>query len=147
MRSATPSLDATLERVFARLADVGDDPSRLNEADQTVVAVYGAQGVIDNGGLKYFFENNWPGTPPYALFTNAYHRIGAIEVARLLDQAAGRFPFPEPHKHQELRREFMETLDEHDDFFGNAACGDLVVWERLEEYVRHLGRESGLTNA
>ena len=147
MRSATPHLDAALNTVFARFADVGEDPSRLNEADQTVVAVYGAQGVIDNGGLKYFFENNWPGTPPYALFTNAYRRIGAVEVADLLDQAASRFPFPEPHKHQERRREFMAALDEGDEFFGNAACGNAGVWKRLEEYVRDLSRESGPTIA
>lgn len=147
MRSTTPNLDATLEAILARLADVGDDVSRLSAADRTVVAVYGAQGVIDNGGLRFFFENNWPAKPPYALFIDAYLRIGAVEVAGLVDRAARRFPFPEPHKHQERRREFMGALDEHDEFFGDDACGDERVWERLEEYVRDSSRQSGPRSA
>jgi len=132
----TPSLDAARDAVFARFEAAGEDPARLPETDQTVVAVYGAQGVIDNGGLKFFFENDWPGSPPYSLFVEAYRRIGAAGVAGLLERAVSRFPFAEPHQHQELRREFMESLDESDDFFGEAACGDTLVWERLEEYVR-----------
>jgi hypothetical protein len=136
MIPATPSLDAARDAIFARFAAAGEDPARLPEIDQTVVAVYGAQGVIDNGGLKFFFENDWPGNPPYSLFVEAYRRVGAVGVAELLDRAIRRFPFAEPHKHQELRLDFMASLDEEDEFFGEAACGDPIVWERLEEYVR-----------
>ena len=136
MIPATPRLDAARDAIFARLAAVDKDPARLPEVDQTVVAVYGAQGVIDNGGLQYFFENDWPSRPSYSLFIDAYRRIGAVAVAALIEQAVRRFPFAEPHKNQELRREFMESLAEGDAFFGEAACGDPIVWVRLEEYVR-----------
>jgi Domain of unknown function (DUF4375) len=136
MIPATPSLEAARKAIFARFEAVGEDPARLNQIDQTVVAVYGAQGVIDNGGLQFFFENDWPGTPPYSFFVDAYRRIGALTVAELLERAVRRFPFAEPHKQQQLRREFMASLAAEDDFFGEAACGDPVVWQRLEEYVR-----------
>ena len=136
MIPATPSLDAARDAIFDRFEAVGKNPARLGVVDQTVVAVYGAQGVIDNGGLKFFFESNWPGTPPYTLFIEAYSRIGAVEVAGLLDQAVRRFPFAEPHTDQERRLQFMASLAEDDEFFGEAACGDTLVWTRLEEYVR-----------
>ena len=136
MTPATPHLDAERDTIFDRFTAVGEDLSKTSERDRTIVAVYGAQGVIDNGGLKYSCENNWPGTPAYRVFVDAYRRVGAGPVADVLERAVARFPFPNPHAQQELRLEFMASLDDSDPFFGEAACDRSDVWGRLEDYVR-----------
>jgi hypothetical protein len=50
--------------------------SRLPQNVRIFLLVNGAQGIIDNGGYKYFFGQDWPGTPPYDDFANAYEAIG-----------------------------------------------------------------------
>jgi hypothetical protein len=55
------SIDQAVELASRHLRRVGGDPRRLSEPARTLVLVYGAQGVIDNGGFRYFFENDWPG--------------------------------------------------------------------------------------
>ena len=59
---------------------------------RTVVLVHGAQGVIDNGGLRYFFEADFPGKPDYGLFVEAYGAIGAEDAARVLAEAEDHHP-------------------------------------------------------
>jgi uncharacterized protein DUF4375 len=133
----TPVLDRTVKTLFRRLSRVGNDPRRLPVADQTVIAVYGAQGVIDNGGFRYFFESDWPCRPPYSMFSEAYRRIGAVAAARALDQAVDLFPFARPHLARRRRNEFMDALHETDRFFrlDRRVCGDVGVWEKLERFV------------
>ena len=63
------------------LTSVDDDMSRLPESVRIFLLVNGAQGVIDNGGYNYFFEADWPGTPPYEVFADAYEAIGCIRQA------------------------------------------------------------------
>jgi hypothetical protein len=132
------TLDAASNVAFARLREAGNDPTRLREEFRTVVVVYGAQGVIDNGGLQYFFESDWPGQPPYALFSEAYRRIGADLAAECIDRATAMFPFPEPHLAARRRLAFLESLAEDHELFalGDAICGNATVWLKLEEYVR-----------
>ena len=71
-----------------RLREVENDATKLPEPYRTLVLVEAAQGVIDNGGLIYFFESDWPGCPPYSAFSDAYRRIGMSEAADDLDNAA-----------------------------------------------------------
>ena len=49
------------------LTAVGDDASLLPESVRIFLLVNGAQGVIDNGGYKYFFGEDWLGKPPYGI--------------------------------------------------------------------------------
>ena len=74
---------------------------------RTVWAVEAAEGVISNGGLGYFFENDWRMKPPYTLFSDAYRLIGATEVADLLDESVSNFPFSNPHLDFEARRKHL----------------------------------------
>jgi hypothetical protein len=59
------------------------NPLDLPEPLATTWAVVTSQGVIDNGGLQYFFENDWPASVTYSVFSDAYRTIGGIEAADL----------------------------------------------------------------
>jgi hypothetical protein len=125
------------EVAFGRLRRAGGNPRRLAEPARTLVLVYGAQGVIDNGGFRYFFENDWPGRPPYSWFSRAYRRIGANRAAALLDEAVTLFPFARPHLARRKRNVFIDTLAEDSRLFalGDRLCGDTSVWRKLEKFV------------
>ena len=131
------SIEQAAELAFARLRRARGDPRRLSEPVRTLVLVYGAQGVIDNGGVRYCFENDWPGRPPYSWFSRAYRRIGARRAAALLDKAVAMFPFARPHLARRKRNAFMDTLAEDSRLFalGDKVCGDASVWRKLEEFL------------
>ncbi len=124
---------------FQRLDEVDGDIAKLAEPFQIVALIYSAQGVIDNGGLIYFFESDWPANPPYSLFVDAYRRIGRIAAADALDQAAKSFGVPFPERDSDLRNRFMENegTDEWDD----CICGDEDVWRDLANWIRSNGIE------
>ncbi len=132
-----------MEYARGELERVGD-PDKLPAPIRTVLLVQAAQGVIDNGGLQYFFEGDWPGQPPYSAFVDAYREIGAIEEAQTLANAVALFPFPEPHLSQRRRGEFLDQFLEGGDHRPDSPfapltrilCGDRQVWRRLEQYVR-----------
>ena len=117
--------------------------SRLPPEIQTVVLVHAAQGVIDNGGLQYFFEADFPGRPPYSVFVDAYRTIGANGEAAALAEAAKLFPFNDPHKFQQRRNRYLDRFQAK---FGHRAdspfepytkqlCGNKEVWRRLKLYI------------
>jgi len=105
---------------------------------QTVLLLHGAQYRIDNGGFQYFFENDFDGNPPYRAFSDAYRRIGAITAADCLDRAAALFPFDQPYLSQDKRNEFMDAMEETDDFSGlddQMFAEDKKIWQCLTQYV------------
>lgn len=120
-------------------------PAELPEVLRTVVIVVAAQGVIDNGGLQYFFEMDFPNTPPYALFIEAYRKLGALAEASAFEQAVALFPFPEPHLALQRRNDFLDQLkDDAGDAqgpgsplepFTDVLCGNDQVWICLERYI------------
>ena len=94
---------------MAEVERVGD-PDNLPSPVRTVVLVHAAQGLIDNGGLQYFFESDFPGQPPYSVFVEAYRAIGANGEADALADAVNLFPFADPHRSRERRENFLETF-------------------------------------
>ena len=88
-------------------------PLRLPTKFSVVWAVTQAQGTIDNGGLQYFFENDWPGNPSYSFFSNALKVIGALEAANTIDAAVAMFPSNQPETDLELRRNVMEIAEQN----------------------------------
>jgi hypothetical protein len=121
------------------------DINQLHDPIRTVVLVHTAQGVIDNGGLQYFFEADFPGKPSYPLFVEAYRRIGADDAASKLEQAVALFPFPNPHRAVRKRNAFMDRFkDEEGEAVNspfepliNALCGNKTVWRRLDKYIQN----------
>ena len=128
-------LDAASDVALARLKSADGDVSRLDDPFRTVAVIYSAQGVIDNGGLRYFFENDWPGQPPYSAFSEAYRAIGASPEARAIEAGAAMFPFPTPEREETRRRRLLqgsgaERIEALDASFKSD------VWARLAEYAQ-----------
>ena len=138
-------LDSYTRRAFAKLAEVEEDPCKLEEPHRTLVLVTSAQGLIDNGGLWYFFESDWPGTPPYSLFAEAYERIGRTEAGAALRHAALSFGIAEPEKHAKERIAYMEQHYDEDALsvrgWDDSLCGDSEVWSDLLRWARKFRKE------
>ena len=132
-------LDEASRYAFAKLGEADGDIMRLPVPLQTVAVIVSAQGMIDNGGFRYFFESDWPGKPPYSFFAGAYRRIGADDAARAFDAAIALFPFANPHESARKRNEFLDRYEDDpaDPFerLSDRVCGNRLIWQRLEEYV------------
>jgi|SRR5271154_1128619 len=132
-------LDLALDHAFAEYERLNSDLYQLPPPLQTVVLVSYAQDLIDDAGFRAFFESDMPGTPPYAIFSNAYRIIGATKAADLLDVAIGLFPFPDPHLESALRNEYMNSLDDDSDelfILGDELSDDPTIWLQLELYIQ-----------
>lgn len=120
------------------LAAVGEDMAQLPEAVQVFMKVNSAQGVIDNGGYRYFFAADWPGNPPYEDFASAYEAIGCWKQAEELRRIVTTFPFPDPHLDEAKRKEYIEANYNPEEMqvrgWGDALCGDDEVWKKLAAY-------------
>src|SRR3954453_11482867 len=95
--------------LFQRI-DAGTPLSDFPWPARVLVLIMSAQGILDNGGLVYFFENDWPGNSPSSLFEDAYRTIGADTVADAIAATAPAFELPEPHRDCPARRAW---LDQH----------------------------------
>ena len=145
MAKRRSNFDRALEHALAEVARVGD-PDKLPPPVRVVVLVHAVQGIVDNGGLQYFFESDFPGTPPYSVFVDAYRTIGADSEAQALADAVKLFPFENPHRFQARRDKFLEQFldggshrpDSPFRPFTAKLCGNKNVWRLLEAYVeRH----------
>jgi hypothetical protein len=130
-------LDKAAIFVHEELEEQGGDALRLPAVLQPIAILYTVRAMIDNGGFRYLFENDFPFSPPYAAFVEAYRQIGANDVADLLERAVALFPFENPHLNQEGRNEYMDSLPESDPLFllGDMVCGDERIWTLMGEYV------------
>jgi hypothetical protein len=132
-------LDQASAYATARVKEAGGDVSRLSEPVQTVAVIDTAQGIIDNGGLEYFYESDFPGNPPYSFFVETFRRIGAESVASCIEVTSRMFPFSEPHLYEAKRQQWLDEVkeDETHEFvrLSRRACGDESVFRKLAEYV------------
>lgn len=131
-------LKVAVDFAFLRYEEAHGDLKALPTPLQVLIIIYSAQGVIDNGGFQYFFESDWPGTPEYSLFSDAYRAIGALEVADALDKAVAMFPFANPQCDAAARDSFITALPEDHPFFmlDDVACGNEIVFPCLSRYVQ-----------
>lgn len=136
--SCTP-LNQASDYALARLKSAGGDINYLPTPLQTVVVVNSAQGIIDNGGLEYFYGSDFDGTPPYSFFVEAYRRIGADSAAFCIESSQRMFPFDQPHRHEKARQLWLDTVKNNEDHefvkLSLKICGDEAVWTKLAEYV------------
>jgi hypothetical protein len=131
-------LDKVSDTAFKKLADVDDRMEALEEPYKTVAIIYSAQGVIDNGGMVYFFENDWPNNPPYSDFADAYERIGRVDAAKALRDAVETFGVPNPERNKKARRDYMEAHQKRFNgmVWDDCICGDKRVFADLATWVR-----------
>lgn len=132
-------------REWNRLGDL----AKLSPAVRTLLLVSAAQGVIDNGGLQYFFESDYEGQPHYSEFVEGYRAIGANKEGDALAAAVALFPFSEPHLERTLRDEFLtQFLHENSHIpsspfepLTDVICGSKDVYPLLDKYVEEHGDE------
>lgn len=101
------------------------------------IKVFYAQGIIDNGGLEYFFENDWPGKPPYADFVDAFKEIGCVDSANNIASAAKSFGIDDPQNHIDKRRKYMAENKKRGRISGwpKDIYGHEGVFDALAKYV------------
>ena len=138
----TSPIDESYDYAVVCLDAVGGDIAALPLPLQTLLLVESAQGIIDNGGLAYFYEADFPNNPPYADFVDAYRRIGAESAALCIEASSLMFPFEDPHFFAPLRELWLEKLraNQTQEFsrLNERICCDATVWEKLADYVdRH----------
>ena len=130
--------DEAMDVALEKLGEVGGDIRRLDEPFRTVAIIGAAQGVIDNGGLRYFFESDWPEQPPYAVFVDGYRAIGAKAEAEAIRAAAETFGFAKPERDEERRGAFLAGAGGKEiDKLEAKMKSD--VWSLLEKYIRAHG--------
>ena len=132
-----PTLDAAIDLALERLQQAGGDPRGLPAPLRTVALVASAQGVIDNGGLRYFLENDWPGQPPYGLFVEAYRAIGATAEAQAIGAACEAVGREQPERQREARLAFLAQAGSAERLAAWEASMVSDVWALLGEYVQH----------
>lgn len=132
-------LDQASEFAHAKLMEAAGELSALCELVQTFVVVESAQGIIDNGGLEYFYESDFVDSPPYSFFVDAYRRIGAESVASAIEATSLMFPFSEPHLHEAKRQKWLDEVKENEQHefvrLSRIVCGDASVFAKLAQYV------------
>lgn len=131
-------ISLAFKKAVKMLYKANDNIELLPPTVSFFLLVHSAQGVIDNGGYRYFFESDWPNNPPYSRFVNAYNAIGCNKQAHELARVVSTFPFDSPHLKKEYRNKYM-TENYNDDNheikgWGDALCGDKEVWEKLKQY-------------
>jgi hypothetical protein len=145
---SSSALGQPYDYAIARLAAAGGDLNALPTPLQTLLIVESVQSMLDTGGLEYVYEADFPNNPPYALFVQAYRRIGAHTAAACLEASALLFPFEDPHFFEELRILWLERLrnDPQRAFerLDAQLRADATVWAKLGEYVaRHRSAFAG----
>jgi hypothetical protein len=137
-------VDKVSNELYERIGDASI--FSLPWVSQVVTVFLGSQGYIDNGGFIYFFEGDYPGTPPYSVFADAYRAIGADESADCIESAVSLFPFSEPHLHGDARRDYLRDHCMIDGRSDNSSAlvklGDRVIdnsatnYTLLAKYIR-----------
>ena len=139
--NSTDFLERASDIAFKKLDEKGGNTFLLENPLKAIAIVYTAQGVIDNGGLEYFFESDFPDNPPYQLFIDAYCEIGANEEAEIIQNSLSFFSLPKPELDMEGRRRFLATLpsDYSHEFsqLSGKLCGNSKIWTLLEEYAKN----------
>ncbi len=141
-------VDDAADFAFDVLKSLNNDISCMPTSLQTFLRVYLAQGILDNGGLQYFFESNFEDCPPYSVFVDAYVTVGAADAAKLLDQAVAMFNDPDAHLDANARQAVMESLwNDPSEGFADLdlkLCGYESVWDDLRQFVLSHRDEFGL---
>lgn len=142
-------LDRAIAYSIACVEAAAGDVFQLPLPVQTVAVVQTTQGIIDNGGLEYFYESDFVGTPPYSFFVDTFRRIGAEAAATRIEASALMFPFSDPHLNEAKRQQWLDGVKECETHefvvLSRAACGDASVFAKLAEYIE--GNRSAFAEA
>lgn len=106
---------------------------------QVALNVESAQGIIDNGGLQYFYEVDFEEQCSYTEFVKSYRLIGAEDAATHLERSISLFPFSNPHLHQLKRANWLNSISdiEQHEFheLSDKLIGHKSVFPKLMSYI------------
>jgi hypothetical protein len=80
---------------FIAIVDHYGGDLKVNELPvphRTVLLVWHAMGIIDNGGFQYLFEGDFSGDPGFTLTADAFEEIGCVSAAEAVRGAIALFP-------------------------------------------------------
>lgn len=107
--------------IFARAVDAamtayreaGHDIYGVPEPLRTLAVLQLSIDVVSDGGFELLFGREYPGSPPFEVFAEAWRRVGGTECAEIIECAIARFPTPEPHLATiEERRRWIDGIEE-----------------------------------
>lgn len=139
------SIDRVIDAVYSEANEL-DDLSKLSLPKRVVMLIHTGQAIIDNGGLRYFFERDFRGKPDYRLFVEAYRAIGENEAANILQSGIELFPFANAHRLSKKRNAFLDSFFDEDgelvegktdpfEVLSMKLCGKKSVWKSLRKFV------------
>ena len=143
-------IDLGSDRAYVAIEEAAGDPRLLLEPHRTFYGVYHAQGIIDNGGLCYFFENDFTHHPPYSYFADAYRQIGCARAATAIETAAASFGVRHPERDVDKRRRYIEgNYDEEQHTvpgWDESVCGDESIFPALARWYEAFADQPGTDN-
>ena len=81
--------------VFVKIGDERGheiDVTQYTVQERTVVLVWHASGIIDNGGFEYLFGGDFPGDPGFQYTAAAFEAIGCERAVDAFNEAFALFP-------------------------------------------------------
>ena len=117
--------------------------SSLSEQEQMLVAIWGLEGDVNNGGFDQYYFNSYGN---YADRVIGYLKsIGAPNMARIVERANERFGPTGPPADRFERQEAMDQLPgRDDDLWGDL---DAEFWKYPDDIEGLLARHLGLVDA
>jgi hypothetical protein len=113
---------------------------QVPEPIRVAMTVCTAQGIIDNGGLQYFYEADFEDRCPYSDFVGAYRSIGAYEAADLIDRSTKLFPFANAHLFESKRQQWLDQVKEDESHafheLSDRLIGNKSVFPKLKSYIQ-----------
>lgn len=102
--------------VDSKFAEALRDREHPSDDQLLLLSLYIANGVIENGGLVFFFEKDFEGGVTHAQIASMYEQIGMSELARLLRKAFSVFPSGRPQEDLFKRDEVLSSQKVSDYF-------------------------------
>ena len=127
--------------VFVKIGDQHNniiDADKYTADERTVVLVWQASGIIDNGGFEHLFSGDFSGDPGYRLTAQAFETIGCEQAATAFREALSMYPDGRLPEDIDARYKIhmltpKSTRDEIDGRFFHAGK---EIQRRLATYIR-----------
>ncbi|GAB1270331.1 hypothetical protein NBRC116493_35850 [Aurantivibrio infirmus] len=126
--------DKFIDELFDFVIENGFNSQKSTPIEKTVVYIVTAQGIIENGGFKYFFESDFDdGKVSHEEIINYFKKIGSVNTASTLKKILEIFPNSKPQKNLYKRQEYIEKyIDSDKNRIVDRLESDLFNYMRME---------------
>ena len=119
-------VDATFNAIARR------DYATLTQHERDLLLIWHADGIIGNGGFRYFVEQRMP----FQDVIEALRRVGIPEAVEVVGAALALFPSPLPVSDGDLARELNALRVQLDELGRRFWEIDNLIVEKLAAFVR-----------